>query len=465
MRSMFGKWAAALRRRRVKAEKVPSSQQIEEAEETSVAGQHCLNCEAPLTGAYCHQCGQKDDDLRRPVWTFFRELMDAIFGADSKILKTIFLLILVPGGLTRAFMMGRRARFLPPLRLYVVLSFVFFITLSLADVLILDINVEPKAARTTVSESTEKSPNATTEATQEAKPEIASPQLNPLVDNSIGEQLVIAPAGDTSEQTLTEEGDEDARLSKGLIGQLVGAAASGNRDKVKGARNRIRKILDRPNNELSDSDRQTLEQVMAIDIDELENQFDRGRGVTVDPGDFPYDVKFAMFIPDQHQARSGLKQEDIDKILSEEDTPEMVKLAFTGFAKALKNPREFNELFNDWLPWAMVILMPVFALILRAFHWGGRRYYLNQLVFALHFHSFLFVLLTGFVLLVPVYGDAHAIQIFWGVTSLYLIVALKVGEDQGWIRAFLKAGFIWVGYFFFMMSTMMGVMFWGLQDI
>lgn len=142
----------------------------------------------------------------------------------------------------------------------------------------------------------------------------------------------------------------------------------------------------------------------------------------------------------------------------------MVKKATEGLAEALQDPRAFNKLFNEWLPWALVVLMPVFALILRVFHWGKQRYYLNQLVFALHFHSFLFVLFTAFTFIVPVIGGESAFEVFWIGVSLYLVIALKVGQDQGWIRAFLKAGFIWVSYFWIMMSTMTVVMLLGLSD-
>jgi len=469
MRSIFGKWAAALRRRRVKAESEPSELQKETAAEqlkqsdTQPVIQQCLNCLEPLSGAFCHKCGQKDDDLRRPVWTFFRELLDAVFGADSKILKTIFLLILVPGGLTRAFMMGRRARFLPPLRLYVVLSFVFFITLNITDVLILDISVKPKVGAEEVhsSAATPEETSAEGDISEQAPSDFAPQLIEGMPPETIGQA-----SPPLAEGALQPPEGVDEPSVEALIDQLI-EDAGGNENEIGFAkrRARIQKILDDPSRNLSALKRGMLEKIVAVDLAKLEAKIEGRPNLTVNSDDFPYDFDIAMFVVNGHQDREGVKQEDIEKLLADEDKPQWLGLAMQGFGKALKNPKEFNDLINDWLPWAMVFLMPVMALILRAFHWGGRRYYLNQLVFALHFHSFLFVFLTAFAVLVPIFGGEDALATFWIGTSLYLIVALKVGEDQGWIRAFLKAGFIWVGYSFIMTITMMGVMFWGLQDI
>ncbi|HUE48105.1 MAG TPA: DUF3667 domain-containing protein, partial [Steroidobacteraceae bacterium] len=50
--------------------------------------------------------------------------------ADSRLWRTLNALLFKPGYLTREFLSGRRARYLPPVRLYLVLSVVFFIWFS-----------------------------------------------------------------------------------------------------------------------------------------------------------------------------------------------------------------------------------------------------------------------------------------------------------------------------------------------
>ena len=48
--------------------------------------------------------------------------------ADSRLWRTLAALLFKPGHLTREFLAGRRARYLPPVRLYLVLSVLFFLS-------------------------------------------------------------------------------------------------------------------------------------------------------------------------------------------------------------------------------------------------------------------------------------------------------------------------------------------------
>jgi len=514
MLGFFRKWAIALKRRRLRKERALLLKYKTIEENASQDAARCHNCKAPLTGPFCHICGQRDDDLRRPIWTFFRELMDAIFDTDSKIIKTILLLVLVPGGLSRAFMEGRRARFLPPFRLYVVLLFVFFSTLSLADVLILDVHVQPKAERIAAREAAQAEREAKMETSstpeeavfnEDEQQHVADEEgLTQKIEESAAEfeQERVEGAGIKSDE-ITEQRKEttsevlpsespvppqtptlieaiesvdkgDAAGSTILTGLLANLAKQsalndGENDgdtgeNIRTAQERVRQLLDEPGRKFSPEQRAALQSVLAMDAEQIAEDARNGRGFGLFSDDLPYDFDLAMFVPNTNEVREGIKQEDIDYVLNDPTVPDLVKKASEGLAEALQNPREFNKLFNDWLPLAMVVLLPFFAFILRVFHWGKRRYYLNQLVFALHFHSFLFVMLTSFAFIVPVIGGESAFEYFWWITSLYLIIALKVGQNQGWFRAFFKAGFIWASYFSIMMLTMSLVMFLGLSD-
>lgn len=487
MLKYFRKWSIALKRRRLRKERALLQRYVSIEENTRGDGGCCNNCNAPLTGPFCHICGQKDDDLRRPIWTFFKELFNAIFDTDSKIIKTILFLVLIPGGLSRAFMEGKRARFLPPFRLYVVLLFVFFSTLNLADVLIIDIHVEPKADNVAAREALE------AEAARKAE-EITAAQIKDAerLAQETAAGVVAALPGDIVVPELPELEGGLAKVSASeQIAPLIAAIGSleaGDQEKIEEfeaametfvkdialgnttlkpedlaiAQQQARELLDR-NAEMVPDARNALQGLLALSPEVLTVAASTSNG-GINIGDLPYNFDIAMFVPNDNTERDGIKQKDIDFVLENDDTPEIVKKIVSGFAEGLRSPREFNKLFNEWLPWALVIMMPVFALILRATHWGQRRYYLNQLVFALHFHSFLFVMLTAFAFIVPAVGGENAFTIFWWGTSLYLIIALKVGQNQGWLRSFFKAGFIWVSYFGFMMVTMMIVMMLGISD-
>lgn len=64
---------------------------------------------------------------------FSAEAFESITHADSRLWRTIFALIAKPGELTREFFAGRRARYLPPVRLYLVVSVMFFFFAGLAS--------------------------------------------------------------------------------------------------------------------------------------------------------------------------------------------------------------------------------------------------------------------------------------------------------------------------------------------
>jgi len=71
--------------------------------------------------------------LEQSVWHFTQEAFEDLTHADSRLWRTLGALLFKPGYLTREFLEGRRARYLPPLRLYLVLSVAFFLIASVTS--------------------------------------------------------------------------------------------------------------------------------------------------------------------------------------------------------------------------------------------------------------------------------------------------------------------------------------------
>ena len=87
----------------------------------------CRNCGVTLQGKYCHGCGQKSVSSVVSVRELAHEVIHEFAHLDdSKIIRTLKLLLFKPGELTAEFLRGRRARYVPPLRLYLVCSLLFF---------------------------------------------------------------------------------------------------------------------------------------------------------------------------------------------------------------------------------------------------------------------------------------------------------------------------------------------------
>ncbi len=96
-----------------------------------VTDPNCLNCGALLAGEFCHDCGQSALSIRRPFWSLVGESLETFFSIDGRIARTLPDLMLRPGRMTRAYLDGKRARFIPAFRLYVLASLIFFVLMPL----------------------------------------------------------------------------------------------------------------------------------------------------------------------------------------------------------------------------------------------------------------------------------------------------------------------------------------------
>ena len=87
----------------------------------------CLNCDAVVRGQYCGDCGQRARGRLISLWELLREGLGDLLDLDSRLWRTLIPLAIRPGELTRDYLLGRRARYMPPFRMYLVLSLAFFL--------------------------------------------------------------------------------------------------------------------------------------------------------------------------------------------------------------------------------------------------------------------------------------------------------------------------------------------------
>lgn len=94
--------------------------------------QICLNCGNEVPVRFCSWCGQSIRDVRVSFRSLVVDFLGDVFTYDSKLFHTLKPLVTRPGALTLMFMQGKRARFVPPLRLYLFTSIIFFLVLAAA---------------------------------------------------------------------------------------------------------------------------------------------------------------------------------------------------------------------------------------------------------------------------------------------------------------------------------------------
>lgn len=92
----------------------------------------CPNCGELRPGPHCAWCGQNDRDYRRSSWSLIADFFRETFELDSKLFRTLKLLLLKPGRLSAEFSRNRRASYVSPVRLYLFASVIYLFALSLA---------------------------------------------------------------------------------------------------------------------------------------------------------------------------------------------------------------------------------------------------------------------------------------------------------------------------------------------
>jgi hypothetical protein len=90
----------------------------------------CLNCETPLADRYCPHCGQKDIPARQTFGDMMMNFISSFWSFESKFFYTGKLLLFRPGKMASEYGEGKRERFFHPARMYVFISFVYFLFIS-----------------------------------------------------------------------------------------------------------------------------------------------------------------------------------------------------------------------------------------------------------------------------------------------------------------------------------------------
>lgn len=93
-------------------------------------GTLCPNCGTERQGFYCHVCGQSHHDAHRSIWHLMWEGIEGFTHLDGRLGQTLPPLFFDPGKLARDHLEGRRARHVPPFRLFLISLLIFMFVLE-----------------------------------------------------------------------------------------------------------------------------------------------------------------------------------------------------------------------------------------------------------------------------------------------------------------------------------------------
>ena len=88
---------------------------------------NCLNCGTEVTGRFCHNCGQENIEPKETVWHLVSHFFEDMTHFDGKFFTSLKDLVFKPGFLSKEYMIGRRVRYLNPIRMYLFTSAIFFL--------------------------------------------------------------------------------------------------------------------------------------------------------------------------------------------------------------------------------------------------------------------------------------------------------------------------------------------------
>jgi len=390
------------------------------AEATSganAAGALCENCGRPRADRFCSQCGQNDRTYSRSLFPVMGELVRESFEFDGRLAQTLKLLLFKPGTLSTEFSRNRRARYMTPVRLYLFSSVIFFLTMSL--VMSRVPNLLEGGAGPGPSSSFAEIPGEVMDSLQ-----VAMDSLQAVVP---GIQL----------QIDGEDVPMSMQISESGIAALRANLAPARHGKLDDLLNR-------------ESMRAQVGLAILAAAFDSEAQASSVGGRQADPGPEVEPPPVA----DSTAQTAGTAAGDPPRGAA------VVLPGFRGFLARmilntaidlLHDPDAFFERTIGNLSIAMFFLLPVYALILAVLYWRQRRYYIEHLVFGMHVHSFLFIIVT--LMLIASLTPMGAAGQGWtqGILGLavfaYPIIALRRFYGNGWFFTLVKAFVLGTLYF------------------
>lgn len=343
---------------------------------------NCLNCGAELRGQYCGDCGQRARSRLISLWELVKDAFGDLLELDSRLWRTVIPLLIRPGKLTLDYLQGRRARYMPPFRMYLVLSVVFFVVAF----------------------------------------------FDPREDLS----LLFEPEPEPPPEETTEE-DGAARTDK------------------------AREVIDR------------LESEGVLTADQArearrEAESDSDKGMHVNILNTTEDDGFNFQLDEETGECTFTGIERLPPWLQRRLTKE--RLEGTCERIGADEGKTLGALILDNIPVALIVLLPLMALVFKSLYPLSRRYFVEHLLFFIHYHSFFFLLLTLQILFArfaSLVGIPEGLYVTILVAAslyvpVYLYKAMRHVYAQGHILTTLKFLVLVVAYWLGLALTMVGAL-------
>lgn len=93
----------------------------------------CLNCNHVVEKRFCPNCGQENKETKETFHYLFTHTIEDLVHYDIGFWETIKYLLFYPAKLTIEYLSGKRKMYVPPVKLYIFISFITFFILSIIN--------------------------------------------------------------------------------------------------------------------------------------------------------------------------------------------------------------------------------------------------------------------------------------------------------------------------------------------
>lgn len=164
---------------------------------------NCPNCDTPVTGRFCSNCGQHARPIRK-LTHVLSEFVHNLYHFDNKTWRTLPMVLFRPGTLTRNYVFGKRARYLAPLTTFLFSIFLMFFAFSTISA---PVNVNDGRGQVVSEDDI----NEAREELAQAQRDLANAHANPDTDMPAGLEVRLAEnAVNLAQQQVTRLESERA---------------------------------------------------------------------------------------------------------------------------------------------------------------------------------------------------------------------------------------------------------------
>ncbi|HEY7377064.1 MAG TPA: DUF3667 domain-containing protein [Steroidobacteraceae bacterium] len=335
----------------------------------------------------------------------FHYLLHDLVDLDSRVWRTLTALLLHPGRLTNEFITGRRTFYLPPLRLYLVLSLVYFILPSFKhETTAFNVGDDSKVVVTDLH--SQEGQEAIKQAVQELQQDLGKSRTKS--DAPRGEAASAAPPSTSAPTTTLPAAGSAATSAKG-----ADTAATSTE---------VAKSATEPDSKPALSEGSPLMQ--GVDCRTLKT--------------------------DLFGAQPGWLQPRLVQACQHLQTV---------------SEREFMRGLRANIPKMMFIFLPLIAFVNLVLYAFRRRTYVEHLLFYVHYHAFAFLLLTLQAIITAILASTGHLSVISGLISfatfvylfVYLFKAMRAVYQQRRLMTSLKYVVVLVAYGVCLLITLIGM--------